>query len=208
MGDIVKTMRRIDHELIKLIKEHKAALAANDEAASNDLALKIKIRESKVLPIYQQIAVQFADLHDTPGRMEATGVIKCQVEWKSSRGYFYWRLRRKLAEFQLRREILKHETTLSPAMASQLLQKWFMTSQPNAKDEDWEDSRKVLSWVGQQQGYLRSQLESLRNKAAATQARELALQCPEGVAAGLVSAFQAMDPMQREVLRQQLASIH
>ena len=46
------------------------------------------------------MAVHFADLHDTPGRMEAKGVIRRQVQWKESRAYFYWRLRRRLWEFQ------------------------------------------------------------------------------------------------------------
>jgi acetyl-CoA carboxylase/biotin carboxylase 1 len=207
IGDIQKTMRRIDPELIKLTAEHAAAVKSNDSKAIEDLALQIKIRESKVLPIYQQIAVQFADLHDTPGRMEAAGVIKAQVEWKSSRGFFYWRLRRRLAEFQLRKEIMKHDASLSPVEASALLEKWFMST-ANAKAEDWADSRKVLSWIGHQQSFLRSQLESLRTKGAASKAQALALECPEGAAAGLVAAFEMMDPMQREVLRQHLAAIH
>lgn len=32
-------------------------------------------REEFLLPIYHQVAVQFADLHDTPGRMQEKGVI-------------------------------------------------------------------------------------------------------------------------------------
>lgn len=36
---------------------------------------KLKEREEFLLPIYHQVAVQFADLHDTPGRMQEKGVI-------------------------------------------------------------------------------------------------------------------------------------
>ena len=32
-------------------------------------------REETLLPMYHQVAVHFADLHDTPGRMEEVGVI-------------------------------------------------------------------------------------------------------------------------------------
>ena len=32
-------------------------------------------REALLLPMYHQVAVYFADLHDTPGRMEEVGVI-------------------------------------------------------------------------------------------------------------------------------------
>lgn len=35
----------------------------------------MKEREEFLTPIYHQVAVQFADLHDTPGRMQEKGVI-------------------------------------------------------------------------------------------------------------------------------------
>ena len=54
---------------------------------------------------HQQVAVQFADLHDTPGRMAAVGVIRRAVPWAEARSFFYWRLRRRLAEFHLRKEV-------------------------------------------------------------------------------------------------------
>lgn len=40
-----------------------------------ELETKLKEREEFLLPIYHQVAVQFADLHDTPGRMQEKGVI-------------------------------------------------------------------------------------------------------------------------------------
>ncbi|KAL3763746.1 hypothetical protein ACHAW5_006190 [Stephanodiscus triporus] len=33
-------------------------------------------REQALLPVYEQIAVKFCELHDTPGRMKAVGVIE------------------------------------------------------------------------------------------------------------------------------------
>ncbi|CAN0446954.1 unnamed protein product, partial [Hapterophycus canaliculatus] len=52
-----------------------------------------------------QVAVQFADLHDTPGRMEARGAVRKVVPWSASRTFFFWRLRRRLAEFDLRKQV-------------------------------------------------------------------------------------------------------
>lgn len=40
-----------------------------------ELETKLKEREEFLLSIYHQVAVQFADLHDTPGRMQEKGVI-------------------------------------------------------------------------------------------------------------------------------------
>ena len=43
-------------------------------------ASQIKMREKALFGVFQQVAVHFADLHDTPGRMRAKGVIRRQVE--------------------------------------------------------------------------------------------------------------------------------
>lgn len=40
-----------------------------------ELESKLKAREEFLLPIYHQVAVQFVELHDTPGRMQEKGVI-------------------------------------------------------------------------------------------------------------------------------------
>merc|ERR1739838_523378 len=94
----------------------------------------IKEREQALLPVYEQISVQFCELHDTPGRMQAVGVIRQQVEWKSSRSFFYWRLRRKLAEFDLRKKIIdasqvgRAVTSPTPLEASDMIKQWFVQS--------------------------------------------------------------------------------
>ena len=36
---------------------------------------QLRAREEFLLPIYHQVALQFVDLHDTPGRMQEKGVI-------------------------------------------------------------------------------------------------------------------------------------
>ena len=51
------------------------------------------------------MATTFADLHDTPGRMKAKGVIKEIVPWKNARKYFYYRLKRRLEEEYLKRQM-------------------------------------------------------------------------------------------------------
>lgn len=40
-----------------------------------ELEKQLKRREDHLLPIFHQVAVHFADLHDTPGRMQEKGVI-------------------------------------------------------------------------------------------------------------------------------------
>lgn len=45
---------------------------------------KLKAREEFLLPIYHQVAVQFVDLHDTPGRMQEKGVINVSVHFMNN----------------------------------------------------------------------------------------------------------------------------
>ena len=51
--------------------------------------------------VYHQIAVQFAELHDTPVRMKEKGGVKAIVPWTASRRFIYWRLSRKMREIKM-----------------------------------------------------------------------------------------------------------
>jgi biotin carboxylase/acetyl-CoA carboxylase carboxyltransferase component/biotin carboxyl carrier protein len=68
---------------------------------------QIVARQELLLPYYHTVGAHFCDLHDTPGRMKAKGVIREIVNWAGSRQYFYWRLRRRLVEDTLVRDILR-----------------------------------------------------------------------------------------------------
>jgi acetyl-CoA carboxylase carboxyltransferase component len=91
-----------------------------------ELEKKLDAREKYLMPIYQQIAVSFADLHDTPGRMLHKHVIKQIIDWKSSRKFFYWRLRRLLAQDSLVKEMQASAgQNMDFKKALELLKCWF-----------------------------------------------------------------------------------
>ncbi|KFP87024.1 Acetyl-CoA carboxylase 2, partial [Acanthisitta chloris] len=71
--DLVKTMRRIDTVYAKLVEQ--MGTPELSEAQRKELEKQLKAREELLLPVYYQVAVRFADLHDTPGRMQEKGVI-------------------------------------------------------------------------------------------------------------------------------------
>ena len=48
-----------------------------------------------------QISTTFADLHDTPQRMVAKGVIQEILEWKTAREFMYWKVRRRMLEAEV-----------------------------------------------------------------------------------------------------------
>ena len=65
-------MERLDPVMKSLANELKEC-SQNERA---NVEAKIKARMEILSPIYHQVAVQFADLHDTPARMMAKGVIR------------------------------------------------------------------------------------------------------------------------------------
>lgn len=71
-----------------------AGSAQLSEQDRRDLEGRLKAREELLLPIYHQVAVQFADLHDTPGRMLEKGVVSvstCSGGWgQLLRKDWYW----------------------------------------------------------------------------------------------------------------------
>uniref|UniRef100_A0A8C9T0H2 acetyl-CoA carboxylase n=1 Tax=Scleropages formosus TaxID=113540 RepID=A0A8C9T0H2_SCLFO len=71
--DLVKTMRRVDPIYMSLAERLGTPELSVPER--KELETKLKEREEFLLPIYHQVALQFADLHDTPGRMQEKGVI-------------------------------------------------------------------------------------------------------------------------------------
>lgn len=66
-----------------------------------ELEAALEERQKHLLPIYHQVSVTFADLHDTPGRMLQKKVIKKIIDWPHSRKHFYWRFRRLIARNNL-----------------------------------------------------------------------------------------------------------
>ena len=96
-------MHRMDPVLMELDQELAGSPSESD---SERLRAEIKQREKLLAPLYLQVAHEFADLHDRAGRMKAKGCISEILEWKSSRKFFYWRIRRRLLEDSLKNQLM------------------------------------------------------------------------------------------------------
>merc|ERR1719199_473576 len=66
--------------------------------SGQDVAAEIAAREKLLKPLFSQVAVEFCDLHDKAGRMEKVGAIREALNWRTSRAYLHWRIRRRLQE--------------------------------------------------------------------------------------------------------------
>lgn len=88
---------------------------------------KLHERETYLMPMYHQVALSFANLHDTPVRMYEKACIAEIVPWRTSRQFFYWRLKRRLFENRVKNKIQKvilNKT--SDAEASLMIKQWFV----------------------------------------------------------------------------------
>ncbi|XP_051924733.1 acetyl-CoA carboxylase isoform X2 [Hippocampus zosterae] len=143
--DLLKAMRRLDNVYAGLVE--KLASLDLPEKQCRELEAKLKAREEFLLPIYHQVAVQFVDLHDTPGRMQEKGVITDILDWKNARPFFYWRLRRLLLEQVVKYEILQANKDLCDGHMQSMLRRWFVETEGTVKAYLWDNNQAVVEWL-------------------------------------------------------------
>ncbi|XP_004636404.1 acetyl-CoA carboxylase 2 [Octodon degus] len=146
--ELVKTLRRIDPAAKNLVEQ--LGMSQLSDKDRKDLEAQLKAREELLLPIYHQVAVQFAELHDTPGRMLEKGTICDVLEWRTSRTFLYWRLRRLLLEDLVKREILRASGELSHEHLQSMLRRWFVETEGAVKAYLWDNNQVVVQWLEQQ----------------------------------------------------------
>ncbi|KAJ1972613.1 acetyl-coenzyme-A carboxylase, partial [Dimargaris cristalligena] len=128
-AQLLVTMERIDDHY----RELKAAAEAPglSEADKATALANLAARERQLLPVYSQIALHFAELHDTPGRMHAKGAIRRILDWKDARRYFYWRTLRRVQEEHARRAIVTACPSTDRSQQTTLLSRWFYQDNPD-----------------------------------------------------------------------------
>lgn len=213
--DLISTMHRLDDKLIALNKK----LAKEDLAESEKSAIQEEIlgRQRALLPVYEQISVQFCELHDTPGRMQAVGVIRSQVNWRTSRTFFYWRLRRKLAEFDLRKKIIEAAEvgravkSPSPLEATDFIKAWFLET-PGMNESKWEDDKMMLTWMGENHSLLETKVISYTKECVIQEVVQVMTAGgntskvgTQGIVEGISRAMTTMTQEEKELFKAMLA---
>lgn len=145
------------------------------------------------------MAVHFADLHDTPGRMKSKGVIRRQVNWAHSRTYFFWRLRRRLTEFDLANKLATYKGQGTSVAGSRHrreavadLHSWF--KEQGGKAETWEDDRRMMLWLTDNHASFTSYVADKKAQSAAAVIADKVAACD---ADGLKLAMAALTPEAR-----------
>lgn len=137
------TMYRLDDTYRALADELKKCKGSRSEEAL-ELQRKLSERYDLLEGMYHQVAVNFADLHDRATRMKHKECIRDIVPWAQARPYFYWRLRRRLAEDRIRN--IMNSYSPKSKDADYKLKRWFLDSVGPDKASKWEDDRVVAAW--------------------------------------------------------------
>ncbi|KAJ1185544.1 hypothetical protein NDU88_002336 [Pleurodeles waltl] len=205
--DLVKTMRRVDPVYIHLAE--RLGTPEISPADRKELEAKLKEREEFLLPIYHQVAVQFADLHDTPGRMQEKGVITDILEWKTSRTFFYWRLRRLLLEDVVKKKIHGANPELTDGQIQAMLRRWFVEVEGTVKAYLWDNNKDLVEWLEKQlteeegvRSVVDENIKYISRDYILKQIRSLVQANPEVAMDSIVHMTQHISPTQRaEIVR-------
>lgn len=164
--DLIKVMHRLDpiikelNEKIKEInqkqppQERKSSITQTVERKENpevvELKKKIEEREKYLMPMYHQVSVTFADLHDTPERMHEKGSINDIVPWRQSRCILYWRLRRLILQHKVINDLLAAKPELGEGQGEAMLRRWFIEDKGTSEGYRWDHNETVVEWLEQQ----------------------------------------------------------
>ncbi|KAK5946859.1 acetyl-coenzyme-A carboxylase [Knufia obscura] len=199
----LETMSRLDPEYAQL----KAQSLAKDLTAEQASAIKAKMTERETLlgPVYQQIAIQFADLHDRAGRMQAKGVIRMGLKWKNARRFFYWRLRRRLSEEVL----IKRMSSVAPSTPYTSSERIAQRDQYLGMLKNWsgmldvefdKDDKKVAEWYESHRKDVYARIDAVKSDAISKKVAELLMANKEGGLKGVREVLSLVPTNERENL--------
>lgn len=199
----LQTMARLDPTYAALKKQLEETDLSKEAAA--ELKTKIAAREKHMLPVYSQIAIQYADLHDRAGRMKAKGVIRDRLEWSNARRFFYWRLRRRLnEEYILKRmatSALAPKDGQSTSQKSELRAQNLRLLQSWSGIVDWEkDDRAVTEWYEKERKSIGEKVDALKSEKLSSEVAGLVRGNMKAGMKGLRDVLRVMPVEEREQL--------
>lgn len=199
----LETMARLDPTYGQLVAQSKEKNLNKETLES--VKVKMAEREQILGPVYQQIALQFADLHDRAGRMEAKGTIRMALQWKNARRFFYWRLRRKLSEEVLLKRLQGGPGNSPVSSVSNAAQKELniamLKNWTGMLDVEFDrDDRKVAEWYESHRKEVYAKIDGVRSEAVSKKVAELLMGNKDGGLKGVRDVLSLVPTSERDQL--------
>jgi acetyl-CoA carboxylase/biotin carboxylase 1 len=189
----LETMARLDSVYGDLKRKHADPALSREQQAA--IKAKMTERENLLLPVYAQISIQFADLHDRAGRMMAKGAIRMPLKWTNARRFFYWRLRRRLNEEYILKKMSAaeaREAATSRDSKLGLLKAW------SGVERFDTDDMSVAVWYEENRKETAARIESLRREGVAADVAALLRRDKEGGLKGVAQVLSMLPVAERE----------
>jgi acetyl-CoA carboxylase/biotin carboxylase 1 len=189
----LETMARLDTIYGDLKRKHADPALSREQQAA--VKAKMTERETLLLPVYAQISIQFADLHDRAGRMMAKGAIRMPLKWTNARRFFYWRLRRRLNEEYILKKMSAaeaREASTSRDGKLGLLKAW------SGVERFDTDDMSVAVWYEENRKETAARIESLRREGVAADVAALLRRDKEGGLKGVAQVLSMLPVAERE----------
>ncbi|KAJ3082689.1 acetyl-coenzyme-A carboxylase [Rhizoclosmatium hyalinum] len=213
---LLALMERVDAKY-KALKDQLRDPALDAETKAK-VQSQFNQRERQLLPIFHQISVQFADLHDKPGRMLAKGAVQAVVSFAESRKFFYWRLLRRISEDSIIKEMRLADDSITRQKALSLLTQWYSDDKHvNAKgrimdiadesdDEgDSEGDLELVRWMNVRRSLINERITKLKSNSLKVRLEELVKSDPQAALEGFLAASQSLDASMRKKLLESLS---
>jgi len=204
----LETMARLDPTYGDLKRQLAQPDLSRDQQA--ELKQKMTQREELLLPVYSQISIQYADLHDRAGRMEAKGTIRQPLRWQNARRFFYWRLRRRLNEEYILKRMASAEskelspTNAPPTMASRVRRLEMLRAWSQVPQFDKDDTE-VAQWYEENRKEINAKVEGMRRQGVESDVAGLLNKDMKSGIAGVKRVLDMMPVAEREELLQMLS---
>lgn len=186
-------MERLDPIYGDLKRKHADPALSREQQAA--VKAKMTERENLLLPVYAQISIQFADLHDRAGRMMAKGAIRMPLKWTNARRFFYWRLRRRLNEEYILKKMSAAEAREAGTSRDGklgLLKAW------SGVEKFDTDDMSVAVWYEENRKETAARIESLRREGVAADVAALLRRDKEGGLKGVAQVLSMLPVAERE----------
>ncbi|BCS26346.1 acetyl-CoA carboxylase ACC1 [Aspergillus puulaauensis] len=217
----LETMARLDPTYGEL---RRAAQVKNiSKERLSEVKDKMAAREEQLLPVYMQVALQFADLHDRTGRMQAKNTIRQSLTLKNARRFFYWRVRRRISEEAILKRMLDAAPSpiqgepsgaiakdSTPASSNdsprdthlRTLQSWTPFSEEEVENND----QGVTTWYEDNKEIIREKIESLKSQSLASHISDLLFSNRDGSLQGIQQALSILPVEEKEAVLKYLGS--
>ncbi|KAF5955201.1 hypothetical protein HYC85_008057 [Camellia sinensis] len=201
MKELMECMGRLDQQLIDLKVRLQEARSTGAHANVESLQQQIKGREKQLLPVYTQIAMKFAELHDTSLRMAA--------KRGNQRGCGVG-LRRRVVEGLLIKTVRDAAgDQVSHKSAMDMIKKWFLDSKiAEGREDAWANDEAFFTWKDDPVNY-EEKLHELRIQKVLIQLSNIG-DSPldlQALPKGLAALLQKVEPSSRAQLVDELRKV-